>query len=475
MSWKRFSYLMLISAILAIVAANIYALMSPPLSGPTAKDLKKAFPAAANFSKEQGTPPYFAAYSKEGVEIGFVVQSDHVEPKIYGYGGEFGVLVGIDKEGVINGLKIFRHKETPAYLSMLKRSGFFDSLQQRKINERLEDIDAVSGATVSAEAIKADVLSAGRTLADKLYKIQVPQTKSKEALDFLPLLAVLALLALALLSHRMGKRSLRLYILTASLVVLGFWLNESVNMQNIALTLLFKKPAATLVLLTITAFAFIGAFLKEPIYCSLICPFGSLQELLYRFIPLNIKVSAHTSVLASRLRWIVLFLSIVFFFAAGLDVAVMFEPFGTPFGHGGGFVLNAFAGFVLLAAALRKRFWCRYFCPTGACLNLATKTAGVVSRTLSKDKKRIPNPSLPKKGKRSLQDKIFIALLALTLAGIVAVSINNHIEALAVGNSHGVQMKFEKVDIEAIEKGVYNNNVSDEKARHWRRVDEDDL
>jgi len=102
---------------------------------------------------------------KDGEIIGRVYS---VESK--GYGGMISIAVGIDNSGKTTGVKIVSHSETPGLGSKAQDQSFISQLINIKPKEALsvvkvegtkqEEIDAVSGATISSKAVVKAVQAA---------------------------------------------------------------------------------------------------------------------------------------------------------------------------------------------------------------------------------------------------------------------------------------------------------------------------
>jgi len=84
-----------------------------------------------------------------------------VKPR--GYGGPIEMLVGIDTQGRVTGVKILNHRETvglgakivdPKFLNQFKGKTNADALEPKK------DIEAITGATISSRAVCAGVKEA---------------------------------------------------------------------------------------------------------------------------------------------------------------------------------------------------------------------------------------------------------------------------------------------------------------------------
>jgi len=83
-----------------------------------------------------------------------------VAPDVVGAGGHIEMLVTLDVDGEIKDIKILKQNETPGYGSMIMRQEFLEQFKGKGADDAFiigKDIDAVTGATVSSEAV-ADIL-----------------------------------------------------------------------------------------------------------------------------------------------------------------------------------------------------------------------------------------------------------------------------------------------------------------------------
>lgn len=94
--------------------------------------------------------------------VGYIV---NVEPK--GYGGAIGLLVGIDQNNVIKGVKILSHSETPGFGANADKPAFIEQymgkevpLKVTKANPKENEIQAVTGSTITSTAITEGVNAA---------------------------------------------------------------------------------------------------------------------------------------------------------------------------------------------------------------------------------------------------------------------------------------------------------------------------
>jgi Na+-translocating ferredoxin:NAD+ oxidoreductase subunit G len=77
-----------------------------------------------------------------------------VKPR--GYSSEIEMMVGIDPQGKVSGVKILSQKETPGLGADVAKPGFLDQFKGKSVKDKLaakQDIDAITGATISSRAV----------------------------------------------------------------------------------------------------------------------------------------------------------------------------------------------------------------------------------------------------------------------------------------------------------------------------------
>jgi len=111
---------------------------------------KEVLPLADRF--EPISENYFMAYDKNGQVAGKIVKSSQ-----QGYGGQIKIMVGVDNEDKVVGIKILEQYETPGLGDGITTKKFTRQFNQKTVSEfgLKKDggsIDAVTGATVSSKA-----------------------------------------------------------------------------------------------------------------------------------------------------------------------------------------------------------------------------------------------------------------------------------------------------------------------------------
>jgi NAD-dependent dihydropyrimidine dehydrogenase PreA subunit len=137
--------------------------------------LEEVIPDADRFSGKEGEPPVYRAYRVDpatGAErlLGYAFLTSDLPPEVIGYLGPIRVLVGLDVEGVLTGVRVVWHREP---LSSSRRGFLEDPLYVRQFSGKhvgdpfrlRSDLRGVSGATMSVEAMALGIRNAARRVA----------------------------------------------------------------------------------------------------------------------------------------------------------------------------------------------------------------------------------------------------------------------------------------------------------------------
>ena len=115
----------------------------------------------------------YRALDTQGETLGYVFQT-----AANGYGGEIIVLTGIRADGTVSGVGILSDSETPGLGKKVEQDAFREQYQGKagilsvaKQNPSSDQIQAVSGATVSSKAVTSAV-NAAREAFEQLEEIK---------------------------------------------------------------------------------------------------------------------------------------------------------------------------------------------------------------------------------------------------------------------------------------------------------------
>ncbi|RJO72604.1 MAG: FMN-binding protein [Myxococcales bacterium] len=365
--------LLIAVALVSAAAGKVHRLAREAEHRPTDEMLLAAVPGGAGLGEASGDVACRPVLDAAG-ELGCAAETDRLDPVVRGFGGEMDFLVGIAKDGAIASVRPLAHRESPAYWRAAAAEGYFERLVGLNAADDGAGIDAVSGATVTCEAAKQDILAAAKLVARRRYGLDVAAPPSPPRFDLDPLHLALfaAALALGLASFYSRRAALRWAAYGASIAVFGFALNVSAALPQVVDLLDLTLPGGRkLEPLLLFAVALGFALFGKGVYCARLCPFGALQEVSYRLVPWRLSPSAGLLRRLERIRWALLFAAVALAAGFGWEWAATIEPFGAPFTTTTPWPLAAFAGAALVSGALWRRAWCRLFCPTGACLELA--------------------------------------------------------------------------------------------------------
>jgi electron transport complex protein RnfG len=164
--------LSLICAIAAFALANVAEVTRAPIAASEARAQREAVEAVLpSFARlaidtlhtETGNPAlYFSGVGDEG-PTGTAFKSSSG----LGYSGEIEIMMGVNPQGKISGVRVLRHAETPGlganYAAPEMLDGFYkDRLigDNWKLKKDGGEVDAVTGATITGRAI-ADAIETG--------------------------------------------------------------------------------------------------------------------------------------------------------------------------------------------------------------------------------------------------------------------------------------------------------------------------
>lgn len=340
--------------------ANVYA-------APTEAELTELGLSGATLTERDS-----AVWAVNGTTGSVVISSERFGREIRGFGGPVPLLIYI-KEGVVQNVVSQPNNETEGYFG--QASKLLNVWKGKSVDEAVNmQVDAVSGATYSSNGIIGNVRAA---LA--AYNGGDLSSTVQPALGWAKTAAVLAVLLFGILMAWFGRKqkALRVVLLLANIVVLGFWTGQFISVSLLrgwminGVGLIDALPAVVLV-----AVALILPWLgKKNFYCTWTCPYGSLQELAWRIPVPKIKVGAKAYRILRRIRLFALCL-LLFLLWMGLGVRILdHEPFAA-------FMVSSAATDVLCLAAafvvlgmFFPRPWCTTLCPVGMLLNLAEDRA----------------------------------------------------------------------------------------------------
>lgn len=138
-------------------------------------DLREVVPAAERFVNVDGLYPHFRGLvggtgPDDGSVVGYAFFTTDLGGRSRGYAGVMQILVGMDASGTLTGVKAVEHHEPYGYRSIDLPSYRVQFPGKRVIDPFKvgEDIDAVTGATITVVAATSAVRVAARRMAREL-------------------------------------------------------------------------------------------------------------------------------------------------------------------------------------------------------------------------------------------------------------------------------------------------------------------
>jgi Na+-translocating ferredoxin:NAD+ oxidoreductase RnfG subunit len=331
---------------------------------------------------------YLAIVDEKGGPVGYLFSSADFAPEVRGFGGRLNLAAQVDAEGKLVDFLIVRSHETPSYLDLLR--DWQDSLKGKTLfdAEPFTGVDAVTGATVSSEAVLAALRISGRRFAAEVLGSAAPVRTAGGAVlparswaayrpDPAGWYLVAAFVLAFLVAHRGGFRS-RLVLLLLTFIVGGTVLNAQYSSEQIATLLSLSTPAAGLTGVFLLAVGVpVLVLLFGNLYCGYVCPFGAAQELLGYVLPGRSRAvpAPEEMRLARFVKYLVLGVLVVHFFLSRDRRTLAGDPLVFVFGlrsalsNWPAWTLGVVA-VALVGSLFYTRFWCRYLCPAGAFLSL---------------------------------------------------------------------------------------------------------
>jgi hypothetical protein len=365
--------------IIAVVTSNLCAFATPNRDRQLLVAAAREMMAGETLQEKRatlkdGTPwSYFVAPSGE-----IVFSTDSLCGDVYGYGGPINLALHMTGDGTLRDVRVLRSNETPVYLENLYL-GWWSTLMDRNMFEPdpFGEVDAVSGSTMTSQAVLRILESAGTRFA---VEVEGRPFRSAEHTPrvFVPDREFICLGALFIIAAAVRTRPgtwRRRGILLVSLLLTGVLLNIQYSTQH-AFALTSGRVSGNWLsgsFFLVVCVPLLVVMLGN-VYCGYVCPFGALQELLGDLRPSRWKTDPSLLVWRyGRAVKYLLLLLVVLLFAWTRDFTVLSaDPLIRLFGAMRDAPVLSLAGTVLILSFVYPRFWCRNLCPAGAFLALVS-------------------------------------------------------------------------------------------------------
>lgn len=310
---------------------------------------------------------YEVIQKSDGQRVGSVISSVKFSSQYGGYSGAVPVIILLDQTNVITGVKLLKNRETRKFVSRIVNAGFFEQWNGKHIADLNFSADAVSGATISSEAIIKNI--------DVAISSFVISHKSSERGfgGYFGSFAVIAVLVLSLLCYLFPTklRPFRVPILLASIGVLGIWQGAFVSVQLLYNWVINGVSWVQFGLLALVLLAvFVPLFTSKSFYCSYVCPFGATQELIGKITQKKLSIPRPILKIFKYIRQFGLVGIVVLLIANPNFEPSSVEPFSIFMMRSATISVIVIAVLSLVASIFITRPWCRLLCPTGEILSI---------------------------------------------------------------------------------------------------------
>lgn len=191
---KEILRLCAVLTVIAAVSAGVLAFVSEQTEEPIRNALREETLSAVR----SVLPPFDNQPDEDTVVLYEVVGTDTLETTFYrgrknglvvgaafpvvsyeGYSGEIAVMVGVDTLGVVRGVEVLRHLETPGLGAKIETAAFRNQYEGKSLSEPAEwavtkdggTFVPITGATISSRAVTKAIAGGLRFFADHREKI----------------------------------------------------------------------------------------------------------------------------------------------------------------------------------------------------------------------------------------------------------------------------------------------------------------
>ncbi len=328
------------------------------------------------FTLESDTQPPLTAYTAQAT----------------GWGGPMTLMAVVDPAGDIQEFFIPQHRETPAFFEYVQSTGLVDKLARQSLTAHPKplDLDGVTGATLTSRALVSGMESCLALAAKDRFNTPMAPPEPQWQVGKWET-AVALLLTIAGLSAFFKIRKARVPVAAAAFLLMGLTLKRPVSVSNLGALFLGHLPELHTHLLwwlLVPGSLALVLLLGKNIYCTWLCPFGTLQEWLSRISGIAIKVPRSAQRLLKTVTQVITLAALTLALATGNTAPIAMEPFSTLFGLRGTSLQWYLVSVVLMAALVIPRFWCRFFCPAGVCFNQAARLKNQILKSPPKPKRQ---------------------------------------------------------------------------------------
>ena len=291
-----------------------------------------------------------------------VVNTTGLGKDIAGYGGTVPLEIYI-KGDVIQQVKALPNHETEEFFDMAK------TLLTRWNGKTVAEasamkVDGVSGATFSSRGILGNMRVGLQYAAKQQEKRSIFADFDLSVKNICGL--IVALLA-ATLPLFIKNRRYRLFQQILNITVLGFWCGTFMSWSSI---LGYMSNGMNVIALLLPTLLLIMAFIyplfgKKNYYCTNVCPYGCVQELIGKNVKYKVKISSKTIKRLNTFRKVLFAVLMLCLWTGVWSDWVDYEPYSAFIFQSASWIVIAIAVAFALLSTIVMRPYCRFVCPMG--------------------------------------------------------------------------------------------------------------
>ena len=300
-----------------------------------------------------------------------------------GYAGPIEIMVGVNPEGEIVGTSLVQQRESPGFFRLIEDENLIGQFVGQPYNAKFqvgEDLDAISGATLSAEGIAGAVRAGLRLTARE--GLESPLPPEKKSIEFgWPEISLLVLYTTGYIGYKIRNRKwksrIRWGTLLTGMVVIGFIYTIPFTIAQVIALLSGYWPDWQSNLywyILLGGIIFVTTVEAKNPYCSWFCPFGAFQEFTAKITNVRrYKPRKWRDAFTWTQRGLA-FAAVLLGLALRKPGVASFEPFATLFDLNGSSLQWVFLIIIVLASLVMYRPFCNYLCPLDPTVDLIGET-----------------------------------------------------------------------------------------------------
>ena len=317
-------------------------------------------------------------FDSDGERIGRVQRSGVLSDDVIGYQGPSELLLNLDENEAIIGVRIRRSFDNEPYVDYVRTEyGFWKRFQGMRIQQLAnfdpiaEGVEGVSGATMTSQAIAHTLVAAAQKYQRQLDRNEPAEQFALPRLsrwDRFTMLMVIMAISIQWFGVQKARRFRRAWLL-AVVAIVGVGAGNLLSMSLIAgwsAEGIAWRLAPGLAIVAAVALLF-PLVTKHNLYCNHLCPHGAIQQLVKPGRP-NKRMKWIRSWVPSWLAVIPGVMLLVAYtcllWSPGTDLS-SWEPFHAYLFRICKWSAIVFAVITIVVSRFLPMAYCRYGCPTG--------------------------------------------------------------------------------------------------------------